>query len=184
MGLLSDGGVHSHYEHLFALLRLAKLNGIDKVFVHGFLDGRDVGPQTALDYIEETETVMKEIGVGKFATISGRYYAMDRDKRWERVEKAYRALVDGIAQTAATPTAGVLASYERGFMMNSLYHLSLKNLENQLQQSKMEMQLCSLISVRTVRFNYHVRLQMLTFDGFRYRSKTFNEFEVCDVYAL
>ena len=114
MGLLSDGGVHSHYEHLFALLRLAKLNDIDKVFVHAFLDGRDVGPQTALDYIEQTETVMQEIGVGKFASISGRYYAMDRDKRWERVEKAYHAIADGAALTAATPTAGVLASYERG----------------------------------------------------------------------
>ena len=114
MGLLSDGGVHSHYDHLFALLRLAKLNGIDKVFVHGFLDGRDVGPQTALDYIEQTESVMQEVGVGKFATISGRYYAMDRDKRWERVEKAYNAIVNGVALTAATPTAGVLASYERG----------------------------------------------------------------------
>ena len=67
MGLLSDGGVHSHYEHLFALLRLAKLNGIEKVFVHAFFDGRDVGPQTALNYIEQTETVMKELGVGKFA---------------------------------------------------------------------------------------------------------------------
>ena len=87
---------------------------IEKVFVHAFLDGRDVGPQTALDYIEKTETVMQEVGVGKFASISGRYYAMDRDKRWERVEKAYRAIVDGIALTAATPTAGVLASYERG----------------------------------------------------------------------
>ena len=85
MGLLSDGGVHSHYEHLFALLRLAKLNGLDKVFVHAFLDGRDVSPQSALDYIEKTETFMQELGVGKFASISGRYYAMDRDKRWERV---------------------------------------------------------------------------------------------------
>ncbi|CAM3182038.1 2,3-bisphosphoglycerate-independent phosphoglycerate mutase [Filibacter tadaridae] len=114
MGLLSDGGVHSHYEHLFALLRLAKLNGIEKVYVHAFLDGRDVGPQSALHYIEETEAVMKELGVGKFATVSGRYYAMDRDKRWDRVEKAYRAIVDGTAHTAATPTAGVLASYKRG----------------------------------------------------------------------
>ncbi|MEK3937394.1 2,3-bisphosphoglycerate-independent phosphoglycerate mutase [Sporosarcina sp. FSL W7-1349] len=113
MGLLSDGGVHSHYEHLFALLRLAKLNGIEKVYIHGFLDGRDVGPQTALDYIEKTESIMKELEVGKFASISGRYYAMDRDKRWDRVEKAYRAIVDGVAQTAATPSAGVLASYER-----------------------------------------------------------------------
>ncbi|MBO0602242.1 2,3-bisphosphoglycerate-independent phosphoglycerate mutase [Sporosarcina sp. E16_3] len=114
MGLLSDGGVHSHYEHLFALLRLAKLNGLDKVFVHAFLDGRDVSPQSALDYLEKTETFMQELGVGKFASISGRYYAMDRDKRWERVEKAYRAIVDGTALTAATPTAGVMASYKQG----------------------------------------------------------------------
>jgi 2,3-bisphosphoglycerate-independent phosphoglycerate mutase len=114
MGLLSDGGVHSHYEHLFALLRLAKLNGLDKVFVHAFLDGRDVSPQSALDYIEKTETFMQELGVGKFASISGRYYALDRDKRWDRVEKAYRAIVDGTALTAATPTVGVMASYKQG----------------------------------------------------------------------
>ncbi|MHA6259943.1 2,3-bisphosphoglycerate-independent phosphoglycerate mutase [Sporosarcina sp. CAU 1771] len=114
MGLLSDGGVHSHYEHLFALLKLAKLNGIEKVFVHGFLDGRDVAPQSALDYIEQTEEAMKVIGVGKFATISGRYYAMDRDKRWDRVEMAYRAIVDGVGPTAVAPTAGLLASYEKG----------------------------------------------------------------------
>ncbi len=114
MGLLSDGGVHSHYEHLFALLRLAKLNGLDKVFVHAFLDGRDVSPQSALDYIEKTETFMQELGVGKFASISGRYYAMDRDKRWDRIEKAYRAIVEGTALTATTPTAGVLASYKQG----------------------------------------------------------------------
>lgn len=113
MGLLSDGGVHSHYEHLFALLRLAKINGLEKVFIHGFLDGRDVNPQSALDYIEQTEAKIQEIGVGKFATISGRYYAMDRDKRWNRVEKTYRTLVDGVGFTASTPTAGVLAAYER-----------------------------------------------------------------------
>ena len=114
MGLLSDGGVHSHNEHLFALLKLAKLNGIEKVYVHAFLDGRDVAQQSALDYIQETETMMEEIGVGKFATISGRYYAMDRDKRWDRVENAYNAIVYGTALTAVTPTAGVLASYEQG----------------------------------------------------------------------
>lgn len=113
MGLLSDGGVHSHYEHLFALLQLAQLNGVEKVFVHAFLDGRDVHPQSALDYIEQTEVKMEEIGVGKFASITGRYYAMDRDKRWDRVEKTYRALVDGIAFTAATPTAGVIAAYDQ-----------------------------------------------------------------------
>ena len=114
MGLVSDGGVHSHIEHLFALLKLAKLNGINKVFVHAFLDGRDVAPQSALDYIQQTETIMAEVGVGKIASVSGRYYAMDRDKRWDRVEKAYRAIVYGIAPTAVTPTAGLLASYERG----------------------------------------------------------------------
>ncbi|WP_431027841.1 2,3-bisphosphoglycerate-independent phosphoglycerate mutase [Lysinibacillus sp. LZ02] len=113
MGLLSDGGVHSHYEHLFALLKLAKANGLEEVYVHGFLDGRDVGPTTALEYIEEAEKQMTEIGVGKFASIHGRYYAMDRDKRWERVKLSYDALVDGVGHTAATAKAGVQSSYVR-----------------------------------------------------------------------
>lgn len=112
MGLLSDGGVHSHYEHLFALLMVAKKNGLEEVFVHGFLDGRDVGPTTAIGYIEETERQMAEIGIGKFATISGRYYAMDRDRRWERVEKTYRALVDGVGEETSSAVAGVKASYD------------------------------------------------------------------------
>ncbi|MBT2583691.1 2,3-bisphosphoglycerate-independent phosphoglycerate mutase [Planococcus sp. ISL-109] len=115
-GLLSDGGVHSHYEHLFALLRLAKQQGLSEVFVHGFLDGRDVGPKTALRYIEETEKQMQEIGIGRFASISGRYYAMDRDKRWERVELAYRAMVDGTGLNAATAREGVEASYAHGIV--------------------------------------------------------------------
>ncbi|MDN7228685.1 2,3-bisphosphoglycerate-independent phosphoglycerate mutase [Planococcus sp. N064] len=114
MGLLSDGGVHSHYEHLFALLELAKQHGLTDVYVHGFLDGRDVGPQTGLRYVEEAERRMKEIGVGKFASISGRYYAMDRDKRWERVELAYRVLVDGIGQNTLSASDGIRASYETG----------------------------------------------------------------------
>ncbi|WP_313892977.1 2,3-bisphosphoglycerate-independent phosphoglycerate mutase [Psychrobacillus sp.] len=112
MGLLSDGGVHSHYSHLFALLKLAKEQGLQEVFVHGFLDGRDVGPRTAVGYVEETEKQMKDIGVGKFASISGRYYAMDRDRRWERVELAYRTLVDGSGNSAESATAGILKSYE------------------------------------------------------------------------
>jgi 2,3-bisphosphoglycerate-independent phosphoglycerate mutase len=114
MGLLSDGGVHSHYEHLFALLELAKLHGLTRVYVHGFLDGRDVGPQTALKYVEETERRMKEIGVGQFASISGRYYAMDRDKRWERVNLAYEVLVDGEGQKALSASDGIRASYDAG----------------------------------------------------------------------
>ncbi|MFC5558700.1 2,3-bisphosphoglycerate-independent phosphoglycerate mutase [Ureibacillus thermophilus] len=111
MGLLSDGGVHSHYNHLFALLKMAKQNGVEEVYVHGFLDGRDVGPKTALGYIEETEKKMEEIGVGKFASIHGRYYAMDRDKRWQRVELSYKALVDGEGKTAPSAKVGVEESY-------------------------------------------------------------------------
>ncbi len=113
MGLLSDGGVHSHYEHMFALLKLAKEQGVDEVFVHAFLDGRDVGPTTAINYIEETEKQMASIGIGKFASIHGRYYAMDRDKRWDRVALTYNVLVDGVGQTADSAIAGVTESYER-----------------------------------------------------------------------
>lgn len=116
MGLLSDGGVHSHYEHLIALLKLAKQHGLEQVYVHGFLDGRDVGPQTALQYIEQTEDKMKELGIGKFASISGRYYAMDRDKRWDRAESAYRVLVDGTGLNAANASEGVVNSYDQGIM--------------------------------------------------------------------
>ncbi len=93
LGLLSDGGVHSHIDHLKALIKLAKDKGAKNVYVHAFLDGRDVQPGSALQYISELEEYMNEIGVGKIATVSGRYYAMDRDKRWERVELAYNAMV-------------------------------------------------------------------------------------------
>ncbi len=93
LGLLSDGGVHSHIDHLKALIKLAKDKGAKNVYVHAFLDGRDVQPGSALGYISELEEYMSEIGLGKIATVSGRYYAMDRDKRWERVELAYNAMV-------------------------------------------------------------------------------------------
>lgn len=114
MGLLSDGGVHSHIDHLFALLRLAKDQGLEEVYVHAFLDGRDVPPQSALDYIAKTEEKFKEIGIGKFATITGRYYSMDRDKRWERVERAYRAMVYGEGQTYTNAEDVVKDNYEHG----------------------------------------------------------------------
>ena len=114
LGLLSDGGVHSHIEHLLALICMAKVKGLTKVYVHAFLDGRDVGPKTALEYIHELEEGMAQIGVGKIATVSGRYYAMDRDKRWERVERAYKALVLGEGGKAASAAAGVEASYAAG----------------------------------------------------------------------
>ncbi|MFV8826547.1 2,3-bisphosphoglycerate-independent phosphoglycerate mutase [Alkalihalobacterium sp. APHAB7] len=94
-GLLSDGGVHSHIDHLFALLEMAKTKGLERVYIHGFLDGRDVGPTTAEVYIRALIDKTNDLGVGKIATIHGRYYAMDRDQRWERVEKSYRAMVYG-----------------------------------------------------------------------------------------
>ena len=112
MGLLSDGGVHSHNTHLYALLKLAKKHGIRNVFIHAFLDGRDVPPKSALSYIADAEKRMKELG-GEFATISGRYFAMDRDKRWDRVEKAYNAMT-GIGETARSARQAVEKAYERG----------------------------------------------------------------------
>lgn len=113
-GLLSDGGVHSHINHLFALLDMAKKEGLTKVIVHAFLDGRDVGPKTALTYISELEEKMKNIGIGKIGTVSGRYYAMDRDQRWERIEKAYRAIAIGEGEVFENATEGIKASYEVG----------------------------------------------------------------------
>lgn len=114
MGLLSDGGVHSHINHLYALLNLAAEEGIENVYVHGFLDGRDVGPQTAESYIKAAEEKMKEYGVGKFATISGRYYSMDRDKRWERVEKSYRSMVYGEGPSYSNAIDLVEDNYQHG----------------------------------------------------------------------
>ncbi|MBU4492355.1 MAG: 2,3-bisphosphoglycerate-independent phosphoglycerate mutase, partial [Euryarchaeota archaeon] len=113
VGLLSDGGVHSHISHLYALLELAKKQGIKKVYVHAFLDGRDVPPKSALVYIKDVEKRMKGLG-GEFATVMGRYYAMDRDKRWERVEKAYEAMTTGSGITAETASAAVENAYARG----------------------------------------------------------------------
>lgn len=113
-GLLSDGGVHSHIDHMFALLKLAKDEGLEKVYLHAFLDGRDVGPQTAKAYIKETEEKMQEYGVGKIATVSGRYYSMDRDKRWDRVKKAYDAMVYGEGPKYPNAEAVVDDSYANG----------------------------------------------------------------------
>lgn len=110
-GLLSDGGVHSHNTHLYALLELAKKQGLSKVYVHCFLDGRDVPPSSAIEYIKELEEKMQEIGVGKIATVSGRYYAMDRDKRWERVKLAYDAMVLGEGEKANCSVEAVEKSY-------------------------------------------------------------------------
>ena len=114
MGLLSDGGVHSHIDHLKALIKMAKEKGVEKVYVHAFTDGRDTDPQSGLGYAQEIEQYMSEVGVGKFATVNGRYYAMDRDKRWERVEVAYKAMVYGEGETANSASEAIKASYEKG----------------------------------------------------------------------
>ena len=115
MGLLSDGGVHSHLSHLFALLQLAKDKGLEKVYIHAFLDGRDVSPTSGADFVARTVEKCREIGVGKIATVMGRYYAMDRDKRWDRVEQAYDAMVYGdSAHTNPLPVAAVKDSYAAG----------------------------------------------------------------------
>lgn len=113
-GLLSDGGVHSHNTHLYALLELAKRKGLTKVYVHAFLDGRDTPPSSGQEFVRELRDKMQEIGVGKIATVSGRYYAMDRDKRWDRVELAYNALVKGQGVFETDPVEAVANSYKKG----------------------------------------------------------------------
>ncbi len=113
-GLVSDGGVHSHNTHIYGLLELAKRNGLDKVFVHCFLDGRDTPPASGKDFVAELEAKMKEIGVGKVGVISGRYYAMDRDNNYDRIEKAYDALTKGEGIKADSATGAIQASYDNG----------------------------------------------------------------------
>ncbi|WP_282938939.1 2,3-bisphosphoglycerate-independent phosphoglycerate mutase [Paenibacillus sp. RC67] len=112
-GLLSDGGVHSHIEHLFALLEVCKKEQFEEVYIHAFLDGRDVAPDSAKSYMERLLSKINELGVGKIATVQGRYYAMDRDKRWERTEKSYRAMVYGDGPTYTDPMQAIIESYEK-----------------------------------------------------------------------
>lgn len=114
LGLLSDGGVHSHQEHLYALLELARREGVERVFVHAFMDGRDTPPTSGAGYMAALEQKMASLGVGRVATVSGRYWAMDRDRRWERTERAYRALVAGEGEAAGSGAEAVARAYARG----------------------------------------------------------------------
>jgi len=114
MGLLSDGGVHSHQRHLYALLKMARENHVSEVFVHVFLDGRDTAPTNGVEYVEALQKQMREYHVGRIASISGRYYAMDRDNRWQRTEKAYDAIVNGEGLKAEDPVAAIKLSYNQG----------------------------------------------------------------------
>ena len=126
MGLLSDGGVHSHIDHLLALLTMSKVRGLTKVFVHAFLDGRDVPPRSAAIFFEQLEAHMENLGIGKIATISGRYYAMDRDNRWERVQKAYDSQTLGIGEVADNAQQALEMAYLRGendeFVLPTVLH--------------------------------------------------------------
>ncbi|MEW5956950.1 MAG: 2,3-bisphosphoglycerate-independent phosphoglycerate mutase [Chloroflexota bacterium] len=112
IGLLSDGGVHSHQEHLYALLRLAKRKNLERVFIHALLDGRDTPPRSGEEYLAQLENQIKRIGCGKIASIAGRYYSMDRDKRWERVKLGYDAIVSGRGKQAGSAAAAIGASYQ------------------------------------------------------------------------
>ena len=114
MGLISDGQVHSSQEHLYALLRMAKQRGLDRVFVHCFLDGRDTPPASAAGYVAALQSRIDEIGCGRIATVIGRYYAMDRDKRWERTQRAYDLLVNAIGARARDPVSAIKKSYQQG----------------------------------------------------------------------
>jgi 2,3-bisphosphoglycerate-independent phosphoglycerate mutase len=115
-GLVSDGGVHSQQEHLYALLKMAKQNGLERVFVHAFMDGRDTLPTNGAGYLEQLQQNMREYNCGKIATVNGRYYAMDRDRRWERIAKAYNAMVwaDAEGGKTADPVEGMKDSYNKG----------------------------------------------------------------------
>lgn len=113
-GLVSDGGVHSHNEHIYGLLELAKRQNVKKVYVHCFLDGRDTPPSSGKEYVEQLEQKMKQIGIGEVASVMGRYYVMDRDNRWDRVEKAYDVLVNGQGEVAASAAEGIQSSYDAG----------------------------------------------------------------------
>ena len=131
MGLLSDGGVHSHVRHLYALLELAKRNDFEDVYVHCFMDGRDTPPASGESYITELESKMAEKGVGQIASITGRFYAMDRDKRWERVQKAYDALVNGIGEKSASATKAIEDSYQKEIFDEFVVPTLICNTENE-----------------------------------------------------
>ena len=133
LGLLSDGGVHSHITHIIALLEMAQKHGLSKVYVHAFLDGRDVPPQSALTYVEQLEHAMETIGVGKIATVSGRYYAMDRDKRWERLAKAYATVVQGAGERAVSATTGIQASYAAGVTDEFVIPFAVEGVDGRIQ---------------------------------------------------
>lgn len=134
LGLLSDGGVHSHNTHLYELLRIAKEEGLKKVYIHCFTDGRDTPPKSAKDYLQELQEKIKEIGIGEIATVSGRYYAMDRDRRWDRTEKAYKALVKGIGKEERDPQKAVMKAYEEGITDEFMIPMVFSDVDGKIEK--------------------------------------------------
>ena len=114
MGLLSDGGVHSHITHLYALLELAKRHGLEQLYIHVFLDGRDVSPTSGRDYVRQLQEKIQALGIGQIADVMGRYYAMDRDSRWNRLQRAYDAMVNGTGHFFDDPLEAIQSSYDEG----------------------------------------------------------------------
>ncbi len=131
LGLCSDGGVHAQLAHLYALLEIAKRNDLKNVFVHCFTDGRDTGPESGAGYIEQLERKMEEIGIGQIASVSGRYYAMDRDKRWERIERAFGAMVLGNGAKFTSALEAARKSYERGITDEFIEPVTIVNQQNE-----------------------------------------------------
>ena len=131
LGLLSDGGVHSHITHLYALLEMAKRGGVEDVVVHAFTDGRDTPPEQGAGFMQALLNKMSELGIGRVATVSGRYFGMDRDKRWERVERAFRAIVTGEGRKATDPVAAIRESYEKGVTDEFIEPVVIVNAANQ-----------------------------------------------------
>jgi 2,3-bisphosphoglycerate-independent phosphoglycerate mutase len=131
MGLCSDGGVHSQLTHLYALLEMARRESVENVFLHCFMDGRDTGPETGVGFIREIQHQMREIGVGAIASVEGRYYAMDRDKRWERIDRAYRAMVVGDGEKLSDPIEAIERSYEKGVTDEFIEPVTIVNSRNE-----------------------------------------------------
>jgi len=151
MGLCSDGGVHAQLTHLYALLKLARQEGVTEVFVHCFMDGRDTAPESGAGYVEALEREMRSIGVGRIATISGRYWSMDRDKRWERIEKAFSAMRDGAGEKATDPVAAVKRSYEKGVTDEFIEPITIVDARNEPVGSIREGDVCVVYNYRADR---------------------------------
>ena len=174
-GLLSDGGVHSAMKHIFALIDLAKKENIEKLYVHAFLDGRDTPPQSAVEYLAQVEAKLKENGLPQIATISGRYYAMDRDNRWDRVEKAYNCLLLGEGNVAANSDEAIRKSYADG--VNDEFVLPTITLENSRIQDKDSI---IFFNFRPDRAREITRaINMADFDGFERKKVLKDIYYVC-----